>query len=118
MAKILIVDDSKFMRRIIRETLEEGGHKIIAEADNGFDGVECFRAYKPEVITMDITMGGKDGIKAAMEIQQIDPEAKIIVISALNEKTINVRSINIMIWAYITKPFEKKELLDAVNNIL
>ena len=90
MAKGLIVDDSKFMRRIIREALENGGHEIIAEAENGNDGIENYKVFKPDFITMDITMGGKDGLIAIKEILSIDKGANIIVVSALNEKTIKL----------------------------
>ncbi len=118
MAKILIVDDSKFMRRILRQTLEEGGHEVIAEADNGQDGIEAFKSYSPDVITMDITMGGKDGIMAVLEIKGINPNAKIIVVSALNENTIKLNQDDLKADAFITKPFEKQDLLDKINKIL
>ncbi|PKL40089.1 MAG: two-component system response regulator [Spirochaetae bacterium HGW-Spirochaetae-1] len=118
MAKALIVDDSKFMRRIIRSTLEEGGHQIIEEADNGADGIKCYKRLKPDFVTMDITMGGKDGIRAVMEITSLDPTAKIVVVSALNENTIRQNEPHIKASAFITKPFDKDSLLDAVNNAL
>ena len=118
MAKVLIVDDSRFMRNIIREVLEEGGHEIISEADNGYDGIEAYIALDPDLVTMDITMGGKDGIRAVEEIKEHDPEAKIIVVSALNEKTIRINEPGINASAYIMKPFDKEVLLDKVNSLL
>lgn len=118
MGKALIVDDSKFMRKIIKETLESGGHEVIAEADNGADGIECYRHYNPDFVTMDITMGGKDGINAIKEILNIDSHAKIIIVSALSENTIKVSDQGLTPSAYITKPFEKKELLNAIKKIL
>ncbi len=118
MGKALIVDDSKFMRRIIRESLESGGHEVIAEADNGADGIESFRHYNPDFVTMDITMGGKDGINAVKEILEIDHNAKIIVVSALNESTIKMNDEGIKPSAFITKPFEKEELLKTIEKIL
>jgi two-component system chemotaxis response regulator CheY len=118
MAKALIVDDSKFMRRIIRETLESGGHEVIAEADNGADGIECYRHYNPEFVTMDITMGGKDGINAIKEIMETDGNAKIIVISALNENTIKISEQGITPSAFVTKPFDKEKLLNIIKGII
>ncbi len=118
MARALIVDDSKFMRRIIRETLEEGGHEILAEAENGFDALEAYKDIKPDFVTMDITMWGKDGLKAVEEITDIDPKAKIIVISALSETTLRLNEENIKASAFLTKPFEKKDLLDIVKKII
>lgn len=118
MAQALIVDDSKFMRKIIRETLEGGGYSIVAEADNGLDGIEMYKSYKPDFVTMDITMGGKDGMMAVREILEFDPTALIVVVSALNENTIKMHDESINASAFITKPFEKEQLLEVVNRIL
>lgn len=118
MARCIIVDDSKFMRRIIRQALEEGGHQIIDEADNGADGVKAYKFSRPDFITMDITMGGKDGIIAVREIVEFDPKAKVVVVSALNENTIRMHEKQIKATAFLTKPFEKQELLDTINKIL
>ena len=118
MAKGLIVDDSKFMRKIIRDILEDAGHVIMAEADNGYDGIEAYKSMNPDFITMDITMGGKDGIKAVQEITEYNPKAKVIVISALNEQTIKMNDPDINATAYITKPFDKDKLLNTVNDVL
>jgi len=118
MAKVLIVDDSKFMRKVLREVLESGGHEIVAEADNGADGIEAYKAIKPDFVTMDITMGGKDGLKAVEEIVEFDALAKIIVVSALNEKTIKMNDQNIKATAFVTKPFDRDILLTTISNIL
>jgi two-component system chemotaxis response regulator CheY len=118
MARGLIVDDSKFMRRVIRETLEEGGHEVIAEADNGDDALEIYKTGKPDFVTMDITIFGKDGIEAVQEIKKIDPASKIIVVSALSEKTLKMNDKNMNANAYLTKPFEKAELLSLLDELL
>jgi two-component system chemotaxis response regulator CheY len=118
MARALIVDDSKFMRKIIRDTLEEGGHVILAEADNGIDGLEEYRKLRPDFVTMDVTMTGKDGIQAVFDIQEIDPNARIIIISAMSETTLKLNDANLHANAFITKPFEKKKLLDTIDRIL
>jgi two-component system chemotaxis response regulator CheY len=118
MPRVLIIDDSRFMRKIIRETLESGGFTIIDEADNGSDGVAKYMELKPDFVTMDITMGGLDGIEAVKAINEFDPKAKIIVISALNEKTIKMNENSIRASAYIMKPFEKNYLLDTVKELL
>ncbi len=118
MARAIIVDDSKFMRNIIRETLESGGHEVIAEADNGIDGLEMYKLLKPDFITMDITMMGKDGLETIADIHDSDPEARIIIISAMSEKTLKIAEKNIKAQAFLTKPFEKKQLLDIIDKIL
>jgi len=118
MARAIIVDDSKFMRNIIRESLEAGGHEIIAEADNGNDGLEMYKLLKPDFITMDITMMGKDGLETISDIHASDPDARIIIISAMSEKTLKIAEKDIKASAFLTKPFEKQQLLDLVQKIL
>lgn len=117
MAKALIVDDSKFMRKILRESLESGGHSVVAEAENGSDGIEIYKTSKPDFVTMDITMGGLDGLKAVKAISDYDPKAKIIIVSALNEKTIKMNDNSVKASAYITKPFDKDNLLNTINGL-
>lgn len=118
MNKALIVDDSKFMRKIIRDTLESGGYEVIDEAENGSDGIESYKKNKPDFVTMDITMGGKDGLKAVQEIIEFDPKANVIIISALNEKTLKMNEPGISPKAFITKPFDKDKLLNTIKSIL
>jgi two-component system, chemotaxis family, chemotaxis protein CheY len=118
MASCLIVDDSKFMRKILRESLESGDHTVIAEADNGGDGVEQYKIMKPDFVTMDITMGGLDGMKAVKAILEHDPAAKIIIISALNEKTIKMNDTSIQASAFLRKPFDRDHLLKTIQSLL
>jgi len=118
MAKCIIVDDSKFMRKIISDILVNGGHVVAGEADNGQGGVDLYAKVNPDFITMDITMGGKDGINAVKEIKSKYPQSRIIVISALNENTIKMNDEKINADAFLTKPFTKEELLTIVNKIL
>lgn len=118
MARGLIVDDSKFMRKILSDTLVEGGHEIVGEADNGYDALEMYKTQKPDFVTMDITMHGKDGLMAVSEIKTIDPTAKIIVVSALSEKTLRLNDSTINADAYIVKPFQKEDLLGIIKQIV
>ncbi len=118
MAAGLIVDDSKFMRRIISDIITSGGHTIAGEADNGQDGINLYTSLMPDFVTMDITMGGKDGINAVKEIKSKYPDSRIIVISALNEYTIKLNDEDINADAYITKPFSSEALLNLINKIL
>jgi len=118
MASALIVDDSKFMRKIISDTLTSGGYVVAGEADNGQDGIRLYEELKPDFITMDITMGGKDGIKAIRELKKKFPDSKIVVVSALNENTIKMNDEKIDADQYVTKPFSREELLEAVEKLL
>lgn len=118
MAAGLIVDDSKFMRKIIADILISGGHSIAGEADNGQDGIDLYDKLRPDFVTMDITMGGKDGINAVKEIKTKFPDSRIIVVSALNENTIKMNDGAINADAYITKPFDSDTLLRLVDKII
>lgn len=118
MARGLIVDDSKFMRRIISDIITGAGHEVVGEADNGQDGINMNDQLQPDFITMDITMGGKDGINAVKEIKTKNSAARIIVISALNENTIKLNDQKIQADVYITKPFTKEDLLTAIDKLL
>ena len=82
---VLIVDDSSMMRKIIRKLLEPEGYEVVAEAGSGEDGVEKYKEFRPNLVTMDITMRGMDGLAAAKEIMQFDPEAKVLFMSNMDE---------------------------------
>jgi two-component system chemotaxis response regulator CheY len=82
---ILVVDDSAIMRKMIKTTLQAANHKVIGEARNGNDAVALYKEMKPDVVTMDITMQGMDGLSAAAEIMRYDRAANIIFLSNLNE---------------------------------
>ena len=118
MATCIIVDDSKFMRKIIHDALVKGGHKVLAEASDGIDGINKTKKLDPDFITMDITMDGKGGITAINEINSSNPGTKIIVISALSQDTIQLSDSSINVSAYITKPFDSKKLLDTIRQAL
>lgn len=82
---ILIVDDSSIMRKMIRQTLMDENHIVAGEAKSGKEAIELYVVLKPDVVTMDITMREMDGFEAAREIRAIDPEARIIFLSNLDE---------------------------------
>lgn len=81
--RILIVDDAAFMRMMIKDILVKNGFDVVAEASDGAQAVEKFKEHSPDLVTMDITMPEMDGITALKEIKQIDPQAKIIMCSAI-----------------------------------
>ncbi|MCW8955603.1 MAG: response regulator [Gammaproteobacteria bacterium] len=83
--KILVVEDSTMMRRIIVKVLKEAGHEVVGEASSGQDALDIYQKLKPELVTMDITMRGMDGITASKEIMKIDNNAKILILSNLDE---------------------------------
>lgn len=84
--RILVVEDSTMMRRVIMKVLKEAGHEIVGEASSGTDAIKMYQELKPDIVTMDITMRGMDGLTASKEIMAIDSEAKILILSNLDEE--------------------------------
>ncbi len=83
--RILVVEDSTMMRKVIMKVLKEAGYEIVGEASSGADAIEMYKELKPDIVTMDITMRGMDGITASKEIMDIDSDAKILILSNLDE---------------------------------
>ncbi len=113
--KILVVEDSQFMRKRIIETLEKAGHTVVANAKNGVDAVDLYKKYSPDVVTMDVTMKGKDGISAARDIFKIDPEARIIFLTILNDPGIHREMINLGAQGVVNKK-NTAEILNLIDS--
>ncbi|MCU0847355.1 MAG: response regulator [Spirochaetes bacterium] len=118
MARILVVDDANFMRRLVITTLVPLGHEIVGEAENGFKAVTMYRSQKPDIVTMDITMKEKDGISAAEEILKMDPNARIIMVTAMGQRDLLSRAIAIGVRDFVVKPFTPERLREAVTKAL
>lgn len=115
MAKILIVDDSRTSRKILRELLEKEGHEIVGEAVNGDEGFLKYKELRPEITTMDITMPVTDGIQALQLIKHFDENAKVIMITAAGQKEKMITAVKYGAKEFITKPFEKEEVIKALT---
>ena len=115
MAKILIVDDSRTSRKMLRNILESNGHEIIDEAVNGQEGVQKFQALKPDVVTLDITMPVVDGVEALKMIKALDPESKVVMVTAAGQKNKMIECIKAGANEFLTKPFEQQEIVDVIN---
>ncbi len=118
MARILIVDDSKIVRRNLNTILSKAGHEIIAEAENGMQAYHEYTKYKPDLVTMDITMPLLDGVRAVKKIITADPDAKIIMVSAIDQKNMVISAIQMGAKHYILKPFDPVKVIAAVNAVL
>lgn len=118
MAKVLIVDDSRTSRKILRGILEEYGHEIAGEAENGEVGFLKYKELKPDVVTMDITMPKMDGLECLKIIKHFDSEAKVIMVTAAGQKDKMMDAIKNGASEFVTKPFDKEEIKKAVTEVL
>lgn len=112
--RILIVEDSAMMRKIIKKELESAGHTIVGEASDGAEAVEMYKQLQPEVVTMDITMRGMDGFTAAQAILEIDPEARILILSNLQEGKYRDQAEKIGVIGLVNK-HKSNEILDLIE---
>lgn len=117
MTKILVVDDAAFMRTMLRRILEDEGYDV-QEASDGDIAIRKYKESKYDLVTMDIVMPNVDGVTAVKEIMKIDPEAKIIMITALAHKTLVLRALRAGAKDFIVKPFDSAAVVEAVANSL
>jgi len=117
LATILIVDDAKFMRVTLTNILKDK-YEVIGEAQNGQEAVERYKELRPDIVTMDITMPVMDGLEATKQIISFDPEAKIIVCSAMGQQKIVVKAIENGAKDFIVKPFESSHVIDTIEKVL
>lgn len=118
MARIMVVDDTAFMRAMIREMISGSGHEIVAEAKNGEEAVRLYSNAKPDVMTMDITMPDMDGVTALKNIRKIDPQAKVIMCSAMGQHAMVLDAIQAGAKDFIVKPLQQHRLLEAIDKVL
>jgi two-component system chemotaxis response regulator CheY len=118
MARILVVDDAAFMRKMVTDALTKGGHEVIGEAGNGTEAVQQYQTLKPDLTTLDITMPEKDGLSALKDIMAMDPSAKVIMCSALGQESKVLESIKLGAKDFVVKPFQADRVLDAVGKAL
>ena len=118
MAKILIVDDAAFMRKVIRDTLPKNGFTALHEAVDGKDAVEKYFELQPDLVLMDITMPNMDGLEALKAIRAKDNKANVVMGSAMGQEAMVVEAVQAGIKDFIVKPFKEDRLMKTVNSIL
>ena len=118
MARVLVVDDAAFMRKVVSDALASGGHEVVGEAGNGAEAVQRYQELSPELVTLDITMPEKDGLEALGEIISLDPAARVLMCSALGQESKVIESIQKGAKDFVVKPFQPPQLLEAVAKAL
>lgn len=116
--KVLVVDDAAFMRMMIKDILSKNGYEIVGEAENGLKAVEKWQELHPDLTTMDITMPEMDGITAIKEIKKLDPNAKVIMCSAMGQQAMVIEAIQSGARDFIVKPFQPDRVLEAVRKAI
>lgn len=118
MARVLIVDDARFMRRVVADVLTAAGHEVAGEADDGTKVLDSFRELRPDVVTLDITMPGKDGLEVLRELLGQEPEARIVMCTAVGQEPKVMEAMRIGARDYVVKPFRAERLAEAIDAAL
>jgi two-component system chemotaxis response regulator CheY len=115
---ILIVDDAAFMRMMLRDILTKNGFNVIGEAENGAVAVKKYLELQPSLTVMDITMPEMDGLQAVKEIRKRDPQARIIMCSAMGQQAMVIEAIQSGAKDFVVKPFQPERVIEAVSKAL
>ncbi|MGI5891272.1 MAG: response regulator [Bacillota bacterium] len=117
MIKVLIVDDAAFMRMAVRKVLEKNGFEIVGEAENGLVALSKYKECRPDIVTMDITMPEMTGIDALKQIRQIDPNAKVVMVSAMGQETLVREAILYGAKSFIVKPYKEDHMVQTLKSV-
>lgn len=115
---ILIIDDAEFMRVMLRDIVEDMGCTVVGEAGDGGPAVDLYRKTNPDLVLMDITMPSMDGTRALEAIRDVDPEALVVMISALGQKDQVLEAIKLGAQDFIIKPFDQERVRDTLTRLL
>ena len=115
---VLICDDAIFMRTMVRDILTQAGFDVVGEAETGIQAVEKYQQLRPDLVTMDIVMPDMGGIDAVRQICQSDPNARILMCSAMGQQALVVEAIQAGAKDFVVKPFQPSRVLEAVQRVL
>ena len=115
---ILICDDAAFMRMMIKDILTKNGYNVVGEAENGVKAIEMYTETKPDLVLMDITMPEMDGIGALKGIRAKDPNASVIMCSAMGQQAMVIEAIQSGAKDFIVKPFQADRVLESIRKVL
>jgi two-component system chemotaxis response regulator CheY len=115
---VLICDDAAFMRLMVGDILEKAGFEIVGEAETGKEAVQKYQQLKPDLVTMDIVMPEMSGVDAVREICKVDPQAKVLMCSAIGQQSLVLEAIQAGAKDFVVKPFQASRVLEAVHQVL
>jgi two-component system chemotaxis response regulator CheY len=116
--RVLIVDDARIIRNILRALIQKMGLQVVGEAVIGAEGIRLYEELRPDLVTMDITMPIVDGIQAASSILQIDPHANIIMVTSIGQESTIKEAIKLGARDFIVKPFNEERIISAIQRVL
>lgn len=116
--RVMVVDDAAFMRMMLKDILAKNGYEIVGEAENGKVAVDRFKELRPDLVTMDITMPEMDGINAVRDIKRIEPNARVVMCSAMGQQAMVIDAIQAGARDFIVKPFQPERVLEAIQKAL
>jgi two-component system chemotaxis response regulator CheY len=116
--RVLIVDDAAFMRMMVKDILTKNGFQVVGEASDGAQAIEKYKELTPDLVTMDITMPEMDGITALKEIKKLDPNAKVIMCSAMGQQAMVIDAIQAGAKDFVVKPFQADRVIEAIKKTL
>lgn len=115
----VITDDAVFMRTLLRKIIEQHDeYEVVGEASNGREAIEAADKYKPDILTLDITMPEMDGIQAVNEILKVSPKTRIIMVSAMGQQSMVIEAIKQGAKDFVVKPFDKSRVYQSIRNVL
>jgi two-component system chemotaxis response regulator CheY len=115
---VLVCDDALFMRTMVKDILTQAGFSVVGEAENGQQAVDLFKKLKPDLVTMDIIMPEMGGIEAVKKIMEVDPQARILMCSAMGQQALVLEAIQAGAKDFVVKPFQPSRVLEAVQRVL
>ncbi|MCM2264169.1 MAG: response regulator [Desulfuromonadales bacterium] len=115
--RVLIVDDALFMRNMLRDICVRAGFEVVAEGDNGEAALELFREHRPDLVTMDIVMPKRSGIEALQDIMVEDPQARVVMVSALGQDSLVLEAVEAGARDFIVKPFKEEKVVDIIRRV-
>lgn len=118
MNRVLVVDDATFMRTTIKRLLEKNGLTVVGEASNGQEGFQKYKEMKPDLVTMDITMPEVTGIEGLKLIMDYDPQARVIMVSAMGQEYLVREAVLAGAKSFIIKPFKEEYLMETIKKLL
>jgi len=118
MARILIVDDASFMRGSLKFIVENAGHEAVGQAKDGIEALEIYKEVRPDLVTLDILMKKMDGLTTLEALRKEDPQAKVIMVTALGMEDKQENAKRLGARGYITKPFKRTKIVDEIERVL